>query len=116
VTAGGPARGDIVLMQLPCTDLSGQKVRPAAIVARVVGPDVTVAFITSQAVDGYTTAHVALDASDVEFGTTGLRVASFIRAERVATLHRSLLLRRLGRLGPDATQRLDRALREVFVL
>lgn len=112
----GLARGDIVLVQFPFTDLSSQKVRPAVIVARVVGRDLTVAFKTSQAVGGYTAAHVVLDAGDAEFGQSGLRTNSTSRAERVATLHRSLILRRLGRLGPTALQRLDDALRDVFVL
>jgi mRNA interferase MazF len=114
--AAGPARGDIVLVQFPFTDLSGQKVRPAVIVARVVGPDLTVAFVTSQAVGGYTAAQVLLDDGDAEFSATGLRTTSTIRADRLVTLHRSLFLRRLGRLGPLATGRLDQALREVFVL
>jgi mRNA interferase MazF len=114
--AAGPWRGDVVLVQFPSTDLSGQKIRPAVIVARVVGPDLTVVFITSQVVGGYTAAHVLLDDSVAEFGATGLHITSTIRADRLVTLHRSLFLRRLGRLGPLATARLDQALREVFVL
>jgi len=42
------ARGDVVLVRFPFTDLSGLKLRPALIVGRVSGDDVVLAFVTSQ--------------------------------------------------------------------
>jgi mRNA interferase MazF len=41
------AKGDIVLITLPFTDLSGSKLRPAVVLAGT-GLDLTVCFITTQ--------------------------------------------------------------------
>jgi len=41
------AKGDILLITFPFTDLSGTKLRPAVILAET-GSDVTVSFITTQ--------------------------------------------------------------------
>ncbi|HEY7061938.1 MAG TPA: type II toxin-antitoxin system PemK/MazF family toxin [Chloroflexota bacterium] len=110
------ARGDVVLITFPFTDLSGQKVRPAVVVGRVTGTDVIVAFITSQAGGSVFPAECALDPTDPEFSRTGLRVASRIRLDKLATLHRALVQRRIGRIGPSTEQAFAAALRHVFVL
>ena len=45
----GPAlaRGDVVLVRFPFTDLSGQKLRPALVVGYPRGEGVILAFVTS---------------------------------------------------------------------
>ncbi len=108
------ARGDVVLITFPFTDLSSQKLRPAVIVGRVVGSDVIVAFITSQGGRTASPADVWLAPHDHEFRGTGLRAASRVRLDKLATLDRSLVQRRLGRLGPSTRQALTEGLRYVF--
>jgi mRNA interferase MazF len=109
-------RDDVVLVTFPFSDLSGQKLRPALVVGRPLGDDVIVAFITSRTDAAVATAEHALAPHDAEFAVTGLRTASRVRLNKVATLHRALIRRRLGHIGPRTKRAVDRALRYVFQL
>jgi len=108
------ARGDIVLVNFPFTNLSGQKVRPSLIVGRVQPLDVLVAFITSQGRSGDPQAEHALALSDPEFVQSGLKSPSVILLDKIATLDRQLIQRRLGQIGPQTEVAVARALRYVF--
>lgn len=117
MSAGPPlACGDVVLVNFPFTDLSGAKLRPALIVARPSGEDYVLAFLSSQVGGGDSSAEHVLDPTDQEFGVTGLKSASLIRLNKLATLHRNLVQRRIGRIGPQTEHAVARALRYVFVL
>jgi mRNA interferase MazF len=109
-------RGDIVLVQFPFTDLSGTKLRPALIVGHVTGDDLVLAFITSRSTPGGGPADCALSASDAAFPGTGLKVTSVVRLDKLATLHRNLVRRRLGAIGPVMQQCVDDPLRHVLGL
>ena len=109
-------RGDVVLVTFPFTDLSGQKLRPAIIVGRPSGDDFLFAFISSRAGSIDPSAEHRLALSDPEFAATRLKAASLIRLNKIATLHRRLVRRRIGRIGPRAEQTVAGALRYVFSL
>ena len=105
------ARGDIVLVPFPFTDLSATKRRPAVVL--VVDPgqtDLTLAFISSQKIGTVGPGETAVLPTHPEFMLTGLRAPSKIRTTKLVTLSRDLLRRWLGRLGPLLTADLDRAL------
>ena len=105
------ARGDIVLVPFPFTDLSATKRRPAAVLwadpARI---DFVLAFISSQRIRPAGVGEVPLLPTHPEFALTGLVVPSTIRTTKLVTLSGALLRRWLGRLGPLLTADLDRAL------
>lgn len=109
-------RGDIVLVHFPFTDSTGLKLRPALVVARQRDADVVLAFITSQVsgVDPFTD-HL-LDPAHAEFARTGLKVASVIQLDKIATLHRTLVRRRLGSIGTSSTSAVVKLLRRIFEL
>ncbi|TMK24344.1 MAG: type II toxin-antitoxin system PemK/MazF family toxin [Actinobacteria bacterium] len=109
-------RDDVVLVTFPFIDLAGEKLRPALVVGRPLEDDVIMAFISSRAGIATTAAELAIAPQDPEFAATGLRVASRVRLNKVATLHRSLVRRRLGHIGPRTRRAVDRALRYVFDL
>lgn len=109
-------RDDVVLVSFPFTDLSGQKLRPALIVGRPLGDDVVLAFITSRGGDALPKAEYAIAPGDPEFAATGLKIASRVRLNKLATLHRALIRRRLGRIGPRSRRAVDGALRYVLDL
>jgi len=109
-------RGDVVLVAFPFTDLSGVKRRPALIVGRVRGDDLLLALITSEVATGSATSNVTLSPTDPEFSASGLKVASTMHLDRLATLHRRLVTRRLGAIGPQTTRAVERSLRYVFAL
>ena len=109
-------RGDVVLVAFPFTDLSGVKRRPAVIVGRVQTNDLLLAFITSRTGVRRSPSSHQLAPSDPEFLTSGLKVASTVRLDRLATLHRRLVTRRLGTIGPQTSLAVERCLRHVLAL
>lgn len=109
-------RCDLVLVIFPFTDLSAQKLRPALIIGRVKSDDLILAFISSQVamIDKHT--DCLLEPSDREFAMTGLKVASVVRLNKLATLHRNLVRRRLGRIGPQSPKAIAQQLKYVLEL
>lgn len=110
------SRGDVVLSSFPFTDLSAHTLRPALVVGRGQPPDLIVAFVSSQLASALSPAAHVLDEKDPEFAAAGLKVSSVIRLDKLATLHRNLLRRRLGKIGPQTEQAVARCLRYVFGL
>lgn len=51
-----------------------------------------------------------------EFALTGLRVTSVLRMHKLAAVERSVIVRRLGRLGPQLQAEVDRLPRVVLGL
>jgi mRNA interferase MazF len=108
-------KGDIVLVEFPFTDLSQVKLRPALVLCAISVPDeVTLCFISSQNVTSLNAEEFALKVEDPEFYETGLRVSSKVRVTRIATVHRRLIIRRLGQLGNLYIQQLNAVTIEAF--
>ena len=111
------SRGDVVLTPFPFTDLKGSSVRPALIVSQgVIGQDVILAGISSVVRGGVSPTDFLADAAHPEFPLTGLRVTSVIRLHRLTAVMASILIRRLGRVGPQMQSDIDRRLRVVLGL
>jgi mRNA interferase MazF len=86
------AKGDIVLITFPFTDLSGDKLRPAVILAET-SMDFTVCFITTQ-IGWQEPTDILLTPTNAN----GLKKQSLIRTSKIATLDKSLAKGLLGRL------------------
>lgn len=111
------SKGDIVLVPFPFTDLSQTKLRPAVVLwVDNAGNDVTSCFISSQNVNTLSPEEFAINSSDPEFAATGLKVDSKIRVARIVTLERSLITRRIGKLGINQIQQLNNVLAQTFEL
>jgi mRNA interferase MazF len=101
------ARGDIVLVSFPFTDLSGSKVRPALVV-NLVREDVLVAFISSVvASSAPEPTDFVLPITHPDFSATGLKIAGTFKLAKLVCLHHSLILRKLGRASPRIQRELD---------
>ena len=74
------AKGNIVLITFPFTDLSGSKLRPAVVLANT-SLDLIVCFITSQ-----TGWQESTDVLLTPSSTNGLRKRSLVRTGKIATL------------------------------
>jgi mRNA interferase MazF len=108
-------KGDIILVPFPFTDLSETKLRPAVVLwVDDRGQDVTLCFISSQAIDKITSDEFLISTGDAEFAQTGLKTDSKVRVARIVTLERSLLQRRLGSIGSQHLQQLDQRLVHAF--
>jgi len=95
--------GDIVLVRFPFTDLSTTKKRPAVVVSsadyNAQRPDVVIAAVSSRLRTPAGFGELVL----AEWKGAGLLAASAVKPV-LATIEKSLVLRRLGRLeGSDRT-------------
>ena len=94
---------DIVLIPVPFSDLTTLKRRPALVLscdARLRrGDDVVVAAVTSQS--SHAPCRVPIAAKDLEEGA--LPLLSWVRADKLYTLSSRIVLKRFGRLRPEAS-------------
>jgi mRNA interferase MazF len=86
------AKGDIVLVTFPFTDLSGSKLRPAVIIAETI-QDLTLCFITTQIQWQEPT-----DLQILPTQLNGLKKLSLIRISKIATLDKTMAKGLLGQL------------------
>lgn len=110
------SRSDIVLAELPYSDRSGVKLRPALVVQNDLNNrrlhDVIVALITS-------TTHRALqeptqlliDITTPDGQQAGLLHTSAIKCEHLITLHQRFIKRVIGRLPPALMRQVDDCLK-----
>lgn len=104
------AKGDVVVLPFPFSDLSSTKRRPALVVAPLDGVDLILCMITSQAVrDSY-----AIPLSLDDFTRGGLPKPSHIRPNRLFTADSSLIERSAGHLTSDKLTHVIDALVRLF--
>jgi mRNA interferase MazF len=107
---GAFVKGDVVVVPFPFADLSGNKKRPALVVANLLGADVVLCLITSQkAKDTYA---IALAHND--FATGGLRQLSNIRPNRLFTADSGIILYRAGVIAVTKMNEVTRKIVEVI--
>ncbi len=98
-------RNDVVLLRYPFTDLSGSKIRPAIVVGAPDSfQDCFVVPLTSQT-KRLRTGKFLLD----EWKAAGLNVESVVK-RGLATVHMSLLIKRVGRLQMGDVTKLNQSL------
>ena len=111
------ARGDVVLTRFPFTDLTGASLRPAVVVSQGhIGQDLVLIAISSVVRGALAPTDSTVEMTHPEFALTGLRVTSVLRMHKLAAVERSVIGRRLGRLGPQLQAEVDRLLRLVLGL
>ncbi|SRR6266567_6953530 len=111
------SRGAIVLTPFPFTDLTRNSLRPALVVSEeVIGDDVVLAGISSVVRGPRIGTDLSIEPTHPEFRQTGLRVGSVVRLHKLATVEASILVRRLGRIGPALESEVDALLRKVLSL
>ncbi|MDR3020805.1 MAG: type II toxin-antitoxin system PemK/MazF family toxin [Treponema sp.] len=90
-------KGDVVIIPFPFSDLSGNKRRPALVVADLAGADIIICQITSKA--KFDSFALPLEAHD--FASGGLPVDSFIRPNKIFTADKNIILSIAGHLAED---------------
>lgn len=104
------AKGDIVLITFPFTDLSGSKLRPSVVLADT-SLDLTVCFITTQIKWPEPT-----DLLITPGPSNGLKKPSIVRTSKIATLDKTLIKGLLGRLTQRELIDLNRKLKTLLQL
>lgn len=104
------AKGDVVLITFPFTDLSGSKLRPAVVLVES-NNDLTVCFITTQ-LGWQEITDVVLQIS----AANGLKKPSLIRTSKIATLDKFLVKGLLGKLSQNELSELNIKLKKLLQL
>lgn len=102
-------QGDIILVPFPFTDLSSHKTRPALVVSKKPnGNDIIVVAITSKA----TEKAVPITNESLEDGE--LPVTSYVRYDKIVTLHTSLVRKTVASLKPMSLRKVIFKLKNIF--
>lgn len=104
-------RGDIVITAFSYTDLTSSKRRPVLVLGGdPVGGDVILVFISSVVPSALSIHDLLLMPSHPEFAVAGLKVPSVLRVDKIGTIARRLVTRRIGRLGSTWQAEVDQKL------
>ncbi len=88
----GFVKGDVVIVPFPFSDLTGNKRRPALVLADLPGNDIILCQITSQKSGDPN----AIMITSADFLTGGLPIASYIRPGRIFTADKNIIVRKTG--------------------
>ena len=111
-------KGDVILVLFPFTDLTAVKLRPAVILTpEPTGADLVVAYLSSVVPPNpLPPTHLLIASDHPEFRDTGLKETSVMRLDKLMTIARSRVRRRLGCLGPSLLAELDSHFKSAFGL
>jgi len=98
--------GQLVLFRFPQTDQNLGKLRPALVLRKLPGPydDWLVCMISSRLSQQIQNFDELISENDVDFESSGLRIASIIRIGRLAIVTRDILV---GSIGNISSERLN---------
>lgn len=102
----GIARRQVVLLPFPFSDLSAQKLRPALVLADAGRGDWLLCQITSKPYAD----PAAVEISEADFASGGLRITSYARSAKLFTAHASLVQGVAGELSAVAHHKVCAAL------
>ena len=107
-------KGKIVLISFPFTDLTSAKLRPALVLYESE-KDVVVAFISSR-IGKARSIDILIKENHSEFKQTGLKVASSVRLDKLATLSKELILGEIGEVGPKLKREINEKISKTLIL
>ncbi|MDT4898263.1 MAG: mRNA interferase MazF [Acidobacteriota bacterium] len=105
-----PAKGAVVLVPFPFSDLSQSKLRPAVILADAGKNDLILCQITS---NPYSDTR-AIEIINDSFDSGSLRVTSYARPSKLFTANRSLLVAQVGILNDKIFKQIIEAVVELL--
>lgn len=103
-------KGDVIVLPFPFSDLSASKKRPALILSNLVGDDIIICQITSEArFDDYS---VLL--ADENFKKGSLNQKSNIRPNKLFTADKSIVLYKVGSLKENKIKEVTEKMVDIF--
>ena len=104
------AVGEVVLVSFPFSNLQGQKIRPALILAKVEFGDLILCQITSKSYSS----KLAIRISPNNFTKGSLPIISYVRPDKLFTADSSIIKKTAGQLGPIITNSILKSVRKLF--
>lgn len=102
--------GSVVLVTFPFSNLKGQKVRPALVLASVEFSNLILCQITSKPY----TSKLAFSISSKDFSKGNLPIVSFVRPDKLFTADATIIKDVVGQLTPVIKNKILRRVRELF--
>jgi mRNA interferase MazF len=92
--------GEIILITFPFTNLTDSKIRPALVIIEHK-EDIIVIGIFSKIPEVLEDSWFQIEENEFWFVRTGLKKTSFIKTEKIAVIHNSIVKKKLGSLPDD---------------
>ena len=106
-------KAKIVLVHFPFTDLSGSKLRPALVIHEGEH-DVIVAFISSRIPSQLQESDLLFTIDHPAFWSTGLKISSVIKFDKIATLSKTLIEGEIGEVLPGLADECNNIMHHIF--
>ncbi len=90
-------KGEILVLEFPFSNLKSSKRRPVLVLKVPKGDDIIVLQITGNSQEQ----QVEIEIDDKDFKKGSLNRKSFIRIDKIATIDRSLIKYKVGRISED---------------
>lgn len=109
---------EIYLASFPFGDTAGMKLRPVLTLTGPLGPvpEVLVAYISSVIPKPLLPSDIVLDPAAAEHLPTNLKTKSALRLHKLATIHTSAVVRRIGGVSATTISEVDQKLRALLNL
>ena len=104
------AVGTVVLVMFPFSNLKGQKVRPALVLANVEFDNLILCQITSKPY----TSKMAIGLKSTDFKKGGLPVESCVRPDKLFTADKTIIKKPIGLLTPKSKDNVLQSVRALF--
>ena len=104
--------GEVVLVSFPFSNLQGQKIRPALVLAKAELDDIILCQITSKPY----TSKVAIQILSSDFIKGNLPIVSYARPNKLFTANSSIIKKTAGQLTPAVTKSILKSVRSLFTL
>lgn len=104
--------GSVVLVTFPFSNLKGQKIRPALVLAQVEFGNLILCQITSKPYSSKTAIRIGIS----DFAEGGLPVASFVRPDKLFTADAAIIKSTAGKLTPKTKIKILQRVKGLFTL
>lgn len=104
------AIGSVVLVTFPFSNLKGQKVRPALVLANVEFNNLILCQITSKPY----TSKISIRLKSTDFATGGLPIVSFVRPDKLFTADANIIKKTVGQLNQKTRTKVLKNIRALF--
>jgi len=108
-------KAKIVLIHFPFTDLTDSKLRPALVIHESEH-DGGVAFISSKIPGHLQDSDFLVSKDHPSFISTGLKVSSVIKFDKIATISKDLIEGEIGEIPRDLADECNHLLSRIFIL
>lgn len=109
-------RHEFYLASFPFGDKPGMKLRPVVTLTSSLGtvPEALVAYVSSVIPKQLLDTDIIIDPTLVEFASTNLKTTSVLRLHKLATIHVSSIVRKLGTCPASLSTEIEEKLRKML--